>query len=148
MGTVRLFSSVHIMPFLTYWFYPNPHSVSYTSPKAFVVLLLCFALIAGSFVLKAWRKKTKNPVTRKLSASWPTACMWFGITGLVMVVARVESISYVSMRMWWAVWVVVAGLYVFAQYRLFKARHYEPVPGKKTEDPRQEFLPKKKKRRG
>lgn len=136
------------MSFLTYWLYPNPHNVAYSSPKVLLLLAVCFGMVIASFALKAWRRRTKNPVTRKLSASWPGASMWFGITGLVMTVARVESVSYVSMRVWWAVWFAILALFVFAQYRLFRARHYEPVRGEKSADPRGDFLPKKKKRRG
>ena len=126
-----------------YWFYPNPGNASYTSPKALVLLVVCAGLIVASFVLKKWRTKQHNPVTRKLSKSWPSACSWFGVLGIIMIVSRVELISYLSTRFLWVIWFVCLFLYIFFQWKSFKARHYEVVKKEKIYDPRDKYLPGK-----
>ncbi len=103
------------------------------------ILLLAIALTY-------WRRKMQSASLRKLSRSWPTAGLWFGLTGLVLVVARAEGIQYVAMRVWWVVWALVALGYLIIQLRLFRARHYEIIPAKKLIDPRDEYLPKAKRK--
>tara|TARA_Y100000310_G_C19951035_1_gene476848 strand:+ start:120 stop:314 length:195 start_codon:yes stop_codon:yes gene_type:complete len=64
-----------------------------------------------------------------------------------MVVCRVEGISYLSMRMWWFVWLLAIAFFVFLQVKMFRARHYEVLPNEQhIEDPKEKYLPKKKKR--
>ena len=131
---------------LSYLFWPNPSAPFYSSTKVMAALLVCTLLIAGSFAIKRWRNKQSNAVTRKLSRSWPSAAFWFGLTGLFMVVCRVEGISYVSMRFWWVIWGVCALLFAGFQIKIFSMRHYEVLPQQaKKEDPREKYLPKKKK---
>lgn len=132
--------------FLSYLFWPNPPAPAYGSPKVVAILALCALLIVVGFVVSRWRKKLANAVTKRLSASWPTALYWFGFTGLFMTVCRVEGISFLSMRAFWGVWLVILGVYAGIQVRLFRSRHYEILPREKTEDPRERYLPGKKKR--
>lgn len=132
------------MQILSYLFYPNPGNADYTSPKALVLLVVCGLLVLAALTLRQWRKSSKNPVTKRLSRSWPTAAFWFGFIGLVLVASRAEEISYVSMRFWWVVWLGALLFYLWLQVRLWRARHYEPLPGMKVDDPREKYLPKKK----
>ena len=131
---------------LTYIFYPNPGNASLTSPKALTLIILCALMVLASFGIKYWRSRLKNPVTKKLSRSWARASFWFGVIGIILAYSRIESISYVSMRLWWVVWLVALGAYLFIQYKLFGARYYEVLPKEKTEDPREKYLPRRKKR--
>lgn len=130
--------------YLAYWFHLNPGYAQYSSPKSIVLLVLCLALIVGSFAVKRWRAKSRNPMTRKLTGTWPGAMLWFGFLGVFLVVCRVENISFFAMRAWWVIWLVALGVFVYAQYRLYKARHYEVLPQEKKSDPRADYLPKKK----
>jgi len=132
-------------PFL-YLFYPNPGNATWSSPKAAALLLVCVLLVVASFGIKRWRIKVENPVTRKLSRSWSSAALWFGIVGFVLIFARVEDIGYVAMRLWWLVWLVIAVLYLFVQVRLFRARHYSMLPREWQDDPREKYLPRRKKK--
>lgn len=131
------------MKFLQFLFYPNPANASYTSPKALALLIVCALLVLGSFWLKRWRRK-QDPVAKKLSRNWSSVSFWLGLIGLFLIVARVETISYVSMRLWWLFWFAALVAYVFIQVRMFKARHYEILPKEKVEDPREKYLPGKK----
>lgn len=133
------------MDFITYLFWPNPGNATYGSPKAVALLIVCALLVLGSFAINVWRKKQGNAVTKKLSKSWSTSCFWFGLVGLFLVVCRVESISYLSMRILWVVWFIGLALYTAYQVKNFKSKHYEVVPQEKVEDPRDKYLPKKKK---
>ena len=130
---------------LHYLFWPNPPAPFYSSPKVIVILLICAALIVSSMIIKRWRIRHHNAVTRKLSRTWQSALFWFGIIGLFMVVCRVEGISYLSMRFWWIIWGVSALLYTGFQIKMFRSRHYEVLPTQsKEEDPLEKYLPKKK----
>ena len=136
------------MSTLTYLFYPNPGASSYDNPKVLALFALCGFLVIFSFIIRYWRKHQKNPVTKKLSTSWSRAAFWFGIVGLVLVVARVEPIQYIAMRVWWIVWAVAILLYIVFQVRVFRLRHYTVVPKDRTEqEGRDPYLPKKKRRK-
>lgn len=132
---------------ITYIFWPNPPAPPYENSKVVLLLLLCGALVIGSFAVKHWRKRLKNSVTKKLTRSYAPAMFWFGLTGLFLTVCRVEGISYLSMRLWWGVWLIAAVAFVWIQFKMFRARHYEIVPQeKKQADPKEKYLPQKKKR--
>ncbi len=134
-----------LLQLFSFLFWPNPANATYSSPKAIALLAVCALLMALSIVISVWRKNHKNPVTRKLTRSWGTASFWFGLTGLILVVARVEQIQFVSMRVWWVLWLAIAIFFIFLQFKLFTARHYEVLPMVKHVDPREKYLPKRKK---
>ena len=130
--------------FLVYLFWPNPANATYGSPKAMALLIFCALLTLSSFGISAWRKRVKSGVTRKLSRSWATAAFWFGLTGLIMVVARAEEIQFLSMRFLWVIWLALAILFLVLQVRVFRARYYEVVPTVKVDDPLGKYLPGRK----
>ena len=133
--------------FLIYLFWPNPGGVTYGSVKVSAILIVCVILIGAWLVLRQWRKGLTNPVTKKLSRSWPGTALWFGVIGLFLLVSRVEMISYVSMRFLWVIWLACLILYVAFQVRRFRARHYEKIDTPAVEDPREKYLPKQKRRK-
>lgn len=149
-------NTIHLLPlpimsdalvgFLSYLFWPNPGNATYSSPKALALMVFCALLIAGAVGLVIWRRNMRNPVTRKLSRSWPSASFWFGFSGLIMTIARVEQIQYVSMRFLWVLWLAAAIFYLFLQWKLYRMRHYEVLPKEVSTDPRTKYLPKKQKR--
>ena len=63
-------------------------------------------------------------MTKRLSNSWSTALLSFGVTGIVLTVARVEGIQFVAMRFLWALWAAALALYLVYQIRNFRHRHY------------------------
>ncbi len=130
---------------LQYVFYPNPGYATYTTPTQLALLLLSLGLIALSFGLRQWRRKLQNPITKKLSSGWPSAVFWFGVVGIVLVVSRVEHIQYLAMRFMWLPWFLAVLGYVFLQVRLYRAKHYEILPKVVVNDPRDKYLPTKKK---
>ena len=109
------------------------------------LLAFCVLLMVGSLGLSMWRKKSSSPNVKKLSRSWATASFWFGLTGLIFVVARVEQIQFLAMRIWWVIWLAIAIFYVVLQAKFFRARHYEVLPTETVIDPRAKYLPRKKK---
>lgn len=130
----------------SFFFYPNPGNADYSSPKSVALMIFCVLLIAASVGISVWRRRLKNPVTKKLTRSWSTAAFWFGFSGLLLVVARVEQIQFIAMRFWWVVWIAFALFYIYFQIRSFRARHYEVLPKKVSHDPRAKYLPGKKHR--
>jgi hypothetical protein len=92
--------------------------------------------------IRVWRGRLQNAVTKKLSRTWAAISLWFGITGVVMVVARVESIQFLAMRFLWGVWGVLLLLLVALQWRVFRMRHYQVMPrATAKDDPRAKYLP-------
>ncbi|MBM3227986.1 hypothetical protein FJZ27_03975 [Candidatus Peribacteria bacterium] len=130
---------------LSYLFWPNPQATSYDSPKVVAILVACAAMVALSFAVRSWRVRQTNPVTKRLSRGWSAALLLFAGFALVFVVARVEGISFVSMRVWWIVWAVALVFVLLAQVRRWRAMHYEVLPSSSIHDPREKYLPKKKK---
>jgi hypothetical protein len=134
--------------FLAYFFYPNPGGAAYTSRSMLVLLALCALLLLLSIGLRFWRTRLKNSMTRKLSKSWSSVSLCFGIAGVVLVVSRVEDIQFLAMRSVWLLWGVAAAVYLFFQWRIFRARHYEVLPAVvAVSDPRDSYLPGKKRKR-
>lgn len=136
-----------MLQFLRYLFWPNPGFAAYTDVDMLGLLGLCVLLIVASFALSFWRRKQSNPLTRKLSASWASVAFWFGLVGVVLVVARVEDIQFLAMRFLWVLWAVLLLAYVFLQARVWRARHYEILPTETRHDPRDAYLPRGKRRR-
>lgn len=134
----------YIRPTLRFIFYPNPGQAAYGSGSALLFLLVCVALIGGSFAIRFWRQNLSNPITKKLSRSWSFTSFWFGVVGMMLIVCRVEQIQFLAMRLWWGVWIASLLLYVFFQLRQFRARHYEVLPRERAHDPRDQYLPGKK----
>lgn len=130
------------MSFLSYLFWPNPGNALYGSPKALALLVLCGACVLISFGVRMWRRKCADPMVRKLTRSWASALLWFGASGLILVIARVEYIQFLAMRFWWLVWLVCLLLYFVFQYRIVRQRYYRVIPQDRTEDPREKYLPK------
>lgn len=89
-----------------------------------------------------WRRKCADAVLRKLTRSFPSAFLWFGVLGIILVVARVEYIQFVAMRFWWLIWGLAFLLYGVFQYRTLRQRYYRVIPQGRAEDPREKYLPK------
>ena len=128
---------------LGYLFHPNPGYADYTSPKVLILFVVCIVFVLASFFVTRWRKGLSNTVTKKLSKSWASALRWFGITGVFLIICRVEQIQYFAMRSLWALWFIVVLLYVGLQLWFFKRKHYTVVTKEKKEDPREKYLPNK-----
>jgi len=129
----------------TYLFDPNPGMVDYSSRSMLIALGVCGLLFVLAIAIRIWRRQVENPVTKKLSASWVRTAVWFGVIGVVLVISRVEAIQFFAMRFLWVLWMLGALLYVFFQFRQFRTRHYQVLPRETVVDPRDRYLPGKKK---
>lgn len=131
---------------LSYIFWPNPGNAGYDNPKVIALLAICLLLIGGSFVLGRWRNGLTNQSLKKVSRSWASASFWFGFTGFLFTIARVEQIQFLAMRFLWFVWVLIAAVYVYVQIRAVRTRTYEVLPRVKKSDARSKYLPTRKRR--
>lgn len=129
-----------------YLFWPNPGNAHYDNPKVMLVIAVCVLLVVAAVVISFWRKRLQNQQLRKLSRSWSSASAWFGLTGILLTVSRVENIQFLAMRALWGFWLAVLVLYVYAQVRGYRAKYYEVVPVTSPKDPRSKYLPKRKNR--
>lgn len=134
------------MSLLQFLFDGHPEPVGYDNPKVIALLILAFGLMAASYGIKLWRSRQPNPVTRTLSRSWAAAAFWFGFTALVFVISRTEGVFFLSIRFMWVLWLAAAIFYIIVQVRLFGARHYEVLTKTLQQDPREKYLPKRKRR--
>ena len=132
-------------PWLSYLFWPNPGNAGYDSPKAMALIIACVLLVILSFIFSWWRRSNASAAVRKISKSWSTAMLWFGLIGLVLIIARVEQIQFLAMRFMWLLWGISLVLYLMVQMRVYRLRYYEVLPTKKVVDPRSKYLPKRKK---
>lgn len=126
-------------------FDPFPSASDYSDAGLLPFMMVAAALLIASFFLSRWSRANANPVTKKLSKSWPRAAFIFGFIALILVVSRAESIQYIAMPFLWVVWAVLGLLYVTLQYRVFRARHYQVLKIEHVEDPREKYLPKRRK---
>jgi amino acid transporter len=131
---------------LSYIFWPNPGNADYDSPKVIALMILCVLLMLATFGISYWRRSVANQSMRRISKSWASASFWFGLVGLILIVARVEQIQYIAMRFMWALWLLVLVAYLYLQVRNYRLRYYEVLPNEPTVDPRSKYLPKKKRR--
>lgn len=130
---------------LSYMFYPNPGDASYTAPAMLAVAGIAVGLLLLSLVIKLWRGRLHNSVTKKLTRSWSSLCFWFGIVALILLVCRVERIQFLAMRFMWVLWAAGLLLALFVQFRVFRMRHYEILPrATAPKDSRSKYLPGKK----
>lgn len=128
-----------------YLFWPNPGNAGYDSTSMQALLAMCILLLVFSFIFRFFRSRMSNPVLKKISRSWSSAAFWFGVIGLLFVVSRVEGVGFLAMRMWWVAWGILILLYIGVQIRLFRMRYYERLPAEAAHDPRNRYLPKRKK---
>lgn len=134
-----------MMNLLTYLFYPNPGRVTYGSPEVLIAFAVCGGLLLVALLIRLWRARQINAITKKLSRSWSAVSFWFGIIGLVLIVSRVEKIQFVAMRFLWVIWALALVGLLFLQYRIYRMRHYELMPRTAApDDPRAKYLPGKK----
>jgi len=127
--------------FLVYWLWPNPGMWTYGDKKILMAIVLCGILVLLSFTIKFWRSQLQNSVTRSLSNSWSRATFWFGIVGLILIVSRVETIQFLSMRVLWALWFLSFFLYAVFQLIQFRRRHYVLLKRVHVVDERERYLP-------
>lgn len=131
---------------LTYIFWPNPGNAGYDSPKVIALMVICVLLMVAAFAISYWRRNVANQSMRRISKSWSSASFWFGLTGIFLIVARVEHIQYLAMRFMWALWILALAAYLYFQIRNYRLRYYEVLPSEPTIDPRSKYLPRKKRR--
>lgn len=131
---------------MSYLFWPNPGNTGYDNPKVIALIVASLLLIVGSFVLSRWRSKLTNASLKKVSRSWPTACVWFGLLALLFTISRVEQIQFLAMRFLWVLWAAAAAFYIVLQVRAVRTRTYEVLPTVTSSDPRSKYLPKRKRR--
>lgn len=133
------------MNFFSYLFWPNPGNATYGSPKIVVILLFAATLVAISCILTVWRRRLTDNQLKKCSRSWSSASFWFGLTGIVLVVSRVEEIQFMAMRVLTFVWLGGAIAYILFQIRLFRLRYFKVIPQHKRDDQKEKYLPRRKK---
>jgi hypothetical protein len=131
---------------ISYLFGLNPGGVGYGSPSMLFLLLLSLATIGVSVYLRKRRGGYVQPLLKKLSRTWPTVTLVFGIVGVVLVVCRVEGIQIFAMRFLWVLWFALLGVYAYLQRRIFRSRYYEVLPRQTVVDPRDKYLPGRKSR--
>lgn len=132
---------------LSYLFWPNPGGATYGDPHPRIAIAVCGALLLLSLALRILRVRSHSGSIRRFAQSFARIAMWFGVTGLLLVVARVEEIQYLAMRFWWIVWGGSFILCCVVRLRRLRLLGYEVIPSAAPPDSREKYLPRRKRSR-
>jgi len=104
-------------------------------------------LIAGG-ALWFYRKKMGKSRHKKWVRTYSVRLINLGILALGLLFVREVGIPFLSMRLWWLVWLIFLFLFSFLALKSYRKVKNRPVVVKsKKTDPRAKYLPKKKKRK-
>lgn len=129
---------------LSYLFWPNPGVAAYSDPMPLAAFAVCGVLLLLSLVLRILRKRAHSWSIRRFAQSFDRVTLWFGIVGLLLVVARVEGMQYLAMRFWWVVWGGSLLSCSVVQLRRLRFLGYEVISSAAPPDPREKYLPRRK----
>lgn len=132
---------------LSYLFWPNPGGATYGDPHPQIAIAVCGALLLLSLTLRILLVRSHAGAVRRFAQSFDGIALWFGVTGLLLVVARVEEIQYLAMRFWWIVWggsFILCGVLRLRRLRLLG---YDVIPSAAPPDLREKYLPRRKRSR-
>ncbi len=135
------------MDALSYLFWPNPGGAAYGDPHPRMALAICSALLLLSLALRILRVRSRSGSVRRFAQSFDRVALWFGVTGLLLVVARVEEIQYLAMRFWWIVWGGSVVLCCIVRLRRLRLLGYDVIPSAAPPDSREKYLPRRKRSR-
>lgn len=129
---------------LSYLFWPNPGAVAYSDSRPLAALALCGVLLFLSLTLRILRTRAHAGPLRRFAQSFNRVALWFGVTGLFLVVARVEGMQYLTMRFWWVVWGGSLLLCSVVRFRRLRLLGYDVISSPTPPDPREKYLPRRK----
>lgn len=135
------------MTALSYLFWPNPGGATYGDPHPQIAIAVCGAFLLLSLALRIMRARSPSGAVRRFAQSFDGIALWFGVTGLLLVIARVEEIQYLAMRFLWIVWggsFILCGVVRLRRLRLLG---YEVIPSAVPPDLREKYLPRRKRSR-
>lgn len=131
---------------LSYYFSPFPSSNFHYSK---LTLALCLAVLAIGIVLIIVRKKMKKAGQTKWMGKYGSTLIGLGIAALGLLFFRETGVPYLSMRLWWVIWLLWLLFSSFKAIRMQqKMKKFTPALNLSTkkEDPREKYLPKKKRK--
>lgn len=119
----------------------HPQALAYADPSVAAQLVAAVAMIAAAQVLRRVRFSAGR---RGVTRTWPPSLLVFGVAGAVLAVARAEAIAWLAMPLWSALWAGLAALLAVLQAAVWRRRTYTVVPVAKQTDPRDAYLPGKR----
>lgn len=93
---------------LYFWFDVRP---SVFVPVIFWVLLVVFVALVLAAIYLSWRSKKNYKETRNFGKLFAKLVNWsttVGVVGLILVFFKQSHIVYLGMRIWLALWLVIA----------------------------------------
>ncbi len=128
---------------ITYWLNPLPLLFRPIINWIFLGIIACAVLTGVIFSFFKMRGGMEKLVKRALGRA-ANLFISFGLTGLALYVLLYERVPYLSMRLWFLVWVACYGYY---GWRVYKFSFIEIARRKQEKAEREKFekwLPKKK----
>ena len=108
-------------------------------------------MFLGSFIVEHIRKHQINDeIAKKSLRSLPKAMRFVSIIALILTLARLEGLPYLSMRIWWIALIlvfIIFEIYAFIKFRKNKQKHVLYATTNKNQEEVTKYLPKKKKRK-
>lgn len=131
---------------ISYWFnyYATPFS-----PWSGKLILVVMALLAfAAIMLWIWKGRLKDLAQRHAASRVALCDLTAAITGLFLWFVNYEGVPFLSMRIFWVVWLLVFGSWKWMIYRSYKADRSNATMSHDPERAAYEkYLPKPKKHR-
>lgn len=126
-----------------YLFDLNPGPDFKYASTAIIFFLLVLAVSIGLLIYT--RSQTLNKTTKKCLVPMVTHIFWFSIAGMLLVIFRLNGIPLLSMRVFFALWVIAFITYLVGRRKSCRAVEITPAQTKKA-DPYLALSKKKKKK--
>jgi nitrate reductase gamma subunit len=140
-----MLANMTLPPLLTlgYWFSPLPLPLM---PLAHWVLFSIFALMAAvGLALLVWQRKSKSDkLGRRVFGRIASLLITMGLIGLLLRGLDYERVYLLSMRAFYLVWLIAAGLWGWSIY-IYATKTIPAIRAKQAErESFEKWLPKKK----
>ena len=132
--------------FLYFWFDTTPATNFPYAGYAFAFIIIAFV---GSFALEYFRRKyISDSALKKALKPAPSTLWWTAITAIIMTWARLEGVSYVSVRFLWillALFIVWRLFYIWKNHASILRKKMRFADSVSAQESMKKYLPKKKK---
>lgn len=132
--------------FLTLSYYFN------TAPGAnfrywLVMFIFAGVLIVIASLIKTYSQKTEDKILKKMIKTYPAKFFWFGIVAILLTVARLENITFFSMRFFWIVYFGLLIYIIVTNIKTFYREYPRKVKQSLSHKGKNKYLPTQKKKK-
>lgn len=128
---------------LSYYISPRPDP-DFQFTKLTLALIVCFFVL--SIIIKIYRKKyAKDAIVKKMIKRYPGKLLLFATILIVLLLTREAGVPFLSMRLWWFLFLIVLIWWVLKIALNFKKEYKRRLKQVNKHAVKAKYLPKKKK---